>query len=149
MIESVERFYIESGIGINKNNIAITTGGSEAVLFSILTLTNPGDEFIVFEPYYSNYNTIFTITGAKPVAVTTYADNGFHFGKNELIAALTDKTKAILVTNPGNPTGTVLTKNEVRMIADVAKGYDLYIIADEVTGDHFRRQRCHQFRLFK
>jgi len=132
LIESVERFYIESGIGINKNNIAITTGGSEAVLFSILTLTNPGDEFIVFEPYYSNYNTIFTITGAKPVAVTTYADNGFHFGKNELIAALTDKTKAILVTNPGNPTGTVLTKNEVRMIADVAKEYDLYIIADEV-----------------
>lgn len=132
LIESVTKYYNEAGISVENEHIAITTGGTEAVLFTMLALTNPGDEFIVFEPYYSNYNTFFTITGAVPVAVTTYAENGFHFGKQELIERITDKTKAIWVTSPGNPTGTVLTKEEVRMIADVAKEYDLYIVADEV-----------------
>lgn len=132
LIEAVEKYYNDSGIHINKHHIAITTGGTEAVLFTMLALVNPGDEIIVFEPYYSNYNTFFTITKAVPVAVTTYAENGFHFGREELVARITEKTKAIWVTNPGNPTGTVLTKDEVRMIADVAKEYDLYIVADEV-----------------
>lgn len=132
LIGAVEKYYNESGISIAKEHIAITTGGTEAVLFTMLALTNPGDEFIVFEPYYSNYNTFFTITGAAPVAVTTYSENGFHFGRQELIERITDRTKAIWVTSPGNPTGTVLTKEEVRMIADVAKEYDLYIVADEV-----------------
>jgi aspartate aminotransferase len=132
LIGAVEKYYNKSGISMGKEHIAITTGGTEAVLFTMLALTNPGDEFIVFEPYYSNYNTFFTITGAVPVAVTTYAENGFHFGRQELTERITDKTKAIWVTSPGNPTGTVLTKEEVRMIADVAKEYDLYIVADEV-----------------
>ncbi len=132
LIEAMEKYYIGAGISVSREDIAITTGGTEAVLFTLLALTNPGDEFIVFEPYYSNYNTFFTITGAIPVSVTTYAENGFHIGREELIAKITKKTKAIWVTNPGNPTGTVLTREEVRMIADVAKEYDLYIVADEV-----------------
>lgn len=130
--EAIEKYYRETGINIDKDHIAVTTGGTEAVLFTLLALTNQGDEIIVFEPYYSNYNTFFTITGAEPVAVTTYAENGFHFGREELEEKITDKTKAIWVTSPGNPTGTVLTKEEVRIVADLAKEHDLYIVADEV-----------------
>ncbi len=132
LLEAVEKYYKGAGIDVDKSNIAITTGGTEAVLMTLLALTNPGDEFIVFEPYYSNYNTFFTITDAKPVAVTTYAERGFHFTKEELEAKITPKTKAIWVTSPGNPTGTVLTDEEIRAVADLAIANDLYIIADEV-----------------
>lgn len=132
LIEAVQKYYHDAGIKVEKEHIAITTGGTEAVLFTLLALVNPGDEIVLFEPYYSNYNTFFSITGAKPVAVTTYAENGFHFQKEELEAKITAKTKAIWITNPGNPTGTVLTKEEVHAVADVAKEHDLYIVADEV-----------------
>lgn len=130
--EAVETYYKSIGIDVDKNQIYITTGGTEAVMFTLLALTNPGDEILIFEPYYSNYNTFFTITGARPAAVTTYAENGFHVERSAIEEKITDKTKAIFVTNPGNPTGTVLRKDEVRMIADVAKEHDLYIICDEV-----------------
>lgn len=132
LLEAVETYYRSAGINVDRNHIYITTGGTEAILFTLLALTNPEDEILIFEPYYSNYNTFFTITGARPVAVTTYAENGFHVERSALEAKITDKTKAIFVTNPGNPTGTVLTENEVRMIADVAKEHDLYLICDEV-----------------
>lgn len=132
LLKAVQGYYKEGGIAVETKEIAVTTGGTEAVLFTMLALTNPGDEYIVFEPYYSNYNTFFTITGAKPVAVTTYAENGFHFKKEQIEAKISDKTKAIWVTNPGNPTGTVLTPEEVRAVADLAKQHDLWIVADEV-----------------
>ncbi len=132
LLEAVESYYNSIGIDVDRNHIYITTGGTEAVMFTLLALTNPGDEFLIFEPYYSNYNTFFTMTGAKPVAVTTYAENGFHVERAALEEKITDKTKAIFVTNPGNPTGTVLREDEIRMIADVAKEHDLYLICDEV-----------------
>ena len=130
--EAVERYYKTIGINIDRDHIYVTTGGTEALLFTLLALTNPQDEILIFEPYYSNYNTFFTMTGCRPVAVTTYAENGFHVERDALEEKITEKTKAILVTNPGNPTGTVLREDEIRMIADVAKAHDLYIIADEV-----------------
>lgn len=132
LLNEVEKYYKGAGINIDKKHIAITTGGTEAVQMTMFALTNPGDEIIVFEPYYSNYNTFFTMTGAIPVPVTTYAERGFHFTKEELEEKLTANTKAIWVTSPGNPTGTVLTKEEVRMVSDIAKEHDLFIIADEV-----------------
>ncbi len=132
LLEAVETYYRSAGINVDRKHIYITTGGTEAIQFTLLALTNPGDEILIFEPYYSNYNTFFTITGAQPVAVTTYAENGFHVERCALEEKITDKTKAIFVTNPGNPTGTVLTESEVRMIADVAKEHDLYLICDEV-----------------
>lgn len=132
LLEAVETYYHGAGINIDRKHIFITTGGTEAVMFTLLALTNPGDEFLIFEPYYSNYNTFFTMTGAKPVAVTTYAETGFHVEREALEEKITDKTKAIFITNPGNPTGTVLREDEIRMIADVAKEHDLYIISDEV-----------------
>lgn len=132
LLEAVESYYKSIGIDVDRNHIYITTGGTEAIMFTLLALTNPEDEILIFEPYYSNYNTFFTMTGAHPVAVTTYAENGFHVDRRAIEEKITDKTKAIFVTNPGNPTGAVLTEAEVRMIADVAKEHDLYIICDEV-----------------
>lgn len=130
--EAVEKYYQSIGVDVDRNHIYITTGGTEALLFTLLVLTNPRDEILIFEPYYSNYNTFFTMTGCHPVAVTTYAENGFHVDRKALEEKITENTKAILVTNPGNPTGTVLREDEIRMIADVAKEHDLYIICDEV-----------------
>jgi aspartate aminotransferase len=132
LLEAVETYYRSIGIDVDRNHIYITTGGTEAIMFTLLALTNPEDEILIFEPYYSNYNTFFTMTGSHPVAVTTYAENGFRVDRSSVEAKITDKTKAIFVTNPGNPTGTVLTEEEIRMIADVAKEHDLYIICDEV-----------------
>jgi aspartate aminotransferase len=132
LLEAMEAFYRGHGFNYSSENIAITTGGSEAVLMIMLALTNPGDEFIVFEPYYSNYNTYFTISGGIPVPVTTSVTNGFHIEREAIEAKITDRTKGIWVTNPGNPTGAVLTADELRIIADIAKEKDLYIISDEV-----------------
>jgi aspartate aminotransferase len=132
LLEAVEKYYQGIGIDVDRNHIYITTGGTEAIMFTLLALTNPEDEILIFEPYYSNYNTFFTMTGSHPVAVTTYAENGFHVERSAIEAKITDKTKAIFVTNPGNPTGAVFTEEEIRMIADVAKEHDLYIICDEV-----------------
>jgi Aspartate/tyrosine/aromatic aminotransferase len=132
LLEAVEKYYRSIGIDVDRNHIYITTGGTEAIMFTLLALTNPEDEILIFEPYYSNYNTFFTMTGCHPVAVTTYAENGFHVERSALEAKITDKTKAVFITNPGNPTGTVLREDEIRMIADVAKEHDLYIICDEV-----------------
>ena len=132
LLEAVEKYYRSIGIDVDRNHIYITTGGTEAIMFTLLALTNPEDEILIFEPYYSNYNTFFTMTGSHPVAVTTYAENGFHVERGAIEEKITEKTKAIFVTNPGNPTGTVLREDEIRMIADVAKEHDLYIICDEV-----------------
>ena len=132
LLKAMEDFYRGHGFSFRAENIAVTTGGSEAVLMTLLALTNPGDEFIVFEPYYSNYNTYFTISGATPVPVRTSVANGFHIDREALEAQITHRTKGIWVTNPGNPTGTVLTAEELRMIADVAKQNGLYIVSDEV-----------------
>ena len=132
LLEAVETYYRSIGIDVDRNHIYITTGGTEAIMFTLLALTNPEDEILIFEPYYSNYNTFFTMTGSHPVAVTTFAENGFHVERSALEAKITEKTKAIFITNPGNPTGTVLREDEIRMIADVAKEHDLYIICDEV-----------------
>ena len=132
LLEAVEKYYQSIGIDVDRNHIYITTGGTEAIMFTLLALTNPEDEILIFEPYYSNYNTFFTMTGSHPVAVTTYAENGFHVERSAIEEKITEKTKAIFVTNPGNPTGTVFTEEEIRMIADVAKEHDLYIICDEV-----------------
>ena len=132
LIEAVDRYYQGIGMDMGTEHIAVTTGGTEGMLMTLLALVNPGDEILLLEPYYSNYNTYFTITGAIPVAVTTYAENGFHFGRKDVEEKITDKTKAIWVTNPGNPTGMVMTDEEVGIIADLAIEKDLYIVADEV-----------------
>lgn len=133
LITQIRNYYERHDVHFDNDDIIITHGGSEALTFTLLCITNEGDEVIVPEPYYSNYNIFIKGTGAKIVPITTYAENGFHFAdEEEIVRRITKRTKAILLTNPGNPTGTVLTMKEMRMIADIAKQHDIFIISDEV-----------------
>lgn len=133
LIGQIRKYYERHDVFLEDENIIVTSGGSEALTFTLLSITNEGDEIIVPEPYYSNYNIFIKGTGAKIVPITTRAENGFHFAREEEIESrITKRTKAILLTNPGNPTGTVLTLKEMRMIADIAKKHNIFIISDEV-----------------
>ena len=132
LIKAIQNYYSDLGMEYSPDQIAITNGGTEALLFTCLAIINEGDEILIPEPFYSNYTTFFTISGATCVPVTTYAENGFHFTEAEMTAKITERTKAILISTPGNPTGAVLDMEEIRMVAEIAKKHDLYIIADEV-----------------
>jgi len=132
LIDRIQAYYADIGIHYNKEQIAVTNGGTEALLFTFLAIANEGDEILLPEPFYSNYTTFFTISGAICIPVTTYAENGFHFSEEALTSKITKRSKAILISNPGNPTGAVLSMDEIKMVAKIAKEYDLYIIADEV-----------------
>ncbi|MGN1026536.1 MAG: pyridoxal phosphate-dependent aminotransferase, partial [Faecousia sp.] len=111
----------------------ITTGGSEALLLTCLSILDPYTEVIIPEPYYPNYTTFVHAAGGVIRALPTNPWEGYRYAKRERIESLiTKNTRAILITNPGNPTGVVLDENEMRMIADIAKAHDLYLICDEV-----------------
>ena len=127
------RSYTTYDMNFANEDIIITNGGSEALLFSFMAACDPGDNILIPEPFYTNYNGFAQCLNINVKSVTTVAENGFHLpSKDEILAKIDDKTSAILVVNPGNPTGCVYTKEEVRMIADIAKEKDLWIIADEV-----------------
>lgn len=133
VISSFRQYYSNWGIELDENDIIITNGGSEAVLFSILAVCDHGDEILVPEPFYTNYNAFSSIAGVKVVSFLTKAEEGFHLPKKEVIEkSISPKTRAILLSNPGNPTGVVYTKEEVNMIAQIALEHDIFIIADEV-----------------
>lgn len=120
-------------INYTSEEIFITNGGSEALLFIFLTICDEGDEIIVPEPYYSNYNTIANSCGVKLVPFQTKIEDGFHIqNKDSIFKVITEKTKAILYSNPSNPTGVVYSLNELQIIADVACEKNLYVISDEV-----------------
>lgn len=98
-----------------------------------MTICDAGDEVIIPEPFYTNYNGFADIAGVNVVPFITKAENGFHLPeKEEIVSKITDKTKAIMISNPSNPTGVVYTYDEIRMLADIAKEHNLFIIADEV-----------------
>lgn len=116
-----------------RDEIIVTTGGSEALTMAFLAIINDGDEVLIPEPFYTNYHTFATSAGGKVVPITTKAEDGYHYAQREQIEkAITAKTKAICCISPGNPTGTVLTLDEIKLIGEIAKKHDLYIIADEV-----------------
>ena len=103
------------------------------MLFAVMALCDPGDEIMVFEPFYANYTTFAREFGAKINAVQTSVTNGYHLPDTAAIEAqITPRTKAILLTNPGNPTGVVYTQAEMDMISAIVRKYDLALIADEV-----------------
>lgn len=133
MLKAVQGYYKEWGMDFPESNIFITNGGSEALLFAILALCDEDDEILVFEPYYANYTSFAKIAGAKVVAVPTKPEEGYHLPDAETVEKyITDKTKVILLTNPGNPTGVVYSRKEMDMIADIVKKHDIALIADEV-----------------
>jgi aspartate aminotransferase len=126
-------YYNKHEIKLNSDDIIVTTAGSEAIVFALLTACNAGDEVIVPEPFYTNYNGFATATGVKIVPLTTYAEESFKLPENEEITKLiSSKTKAIMLCNPGNPTGAVYPHSEMERIARIAKDNNLYVISDEV-----------------
>ncbi|WP_427338731.1 pyridoxal phosphate-dependent aminotransferase [Caloranaerobacter sp. DY30410] len=133
LIKSFINYYKNYDIHFEEDEILITNGGSEALLFALLAICDYGDEILVPEPFYTNYNGFGNSAGVKVIPITTRAEDGFHLPNKEVIVSLiTDRTKAILLSNPGNPTGVIYTPEEVNMISNIAKENDLFIIADEV-----------------
>lgn len=133
LINAMRDYYKKYDIAFDESDIIITNGGSEALLFSIIATTDPGDEILVPEPFYTNYNGFSVPVGVKVAPITTTPENGFRLPERKAIEdVINPKTKAILLSNPGNPTGVVYTREEVEMIADLAVEYNLFIIADEV-----------------
>lgn len=133
LIDTIRRYYQGLGVKLEDNDVLITSGGSEALLLTCLSILDPYTEVIIPEPYYPNYTTFVHAAGGVIRALHTGPENGYHYADREKIESLiTKNTRAILITNPGNPTGVVLDEKEMRMIADIAKKYDLFLICDEV-----------------
>jgi aspartate aminotransferase len=127
-----QKYYRDLKINFNLGDILATVGGSEAIFFSFLAVCDPGDEILIFEPFYTTYNSYSFITGVKLVPITTFSKTGFHLpSREEIEKKITKKTRAFLICNPNNPTGTVYTKKELENIVEIAKKYNLFIISDE------------------
>jgi len=132
-IDTLVSYYHSVGIEITNDDILVTTGGSEAILFAIKAVTDPGDEVIVPEPFYTNYFGFAIMAGVKLVPITTSADNGFALPpKEQFVRLITPRTKAILFSNPGNPTGVVYSETEMELLRQLALEYNLFLIGDEV-----------------
>ena len=126
-------YYIKTGINVQPEDIIITTGGSEALIFGFMTTCNPGDEIIIPEPFYANYNGFAVTAGLTVVPVTASIESGFALPPvEEIEKRITAKTKAIVICNPGNPTGYLYTKEELEQLAAIVKKHDLFLYADEV-----------------
>ncbi|KAJ52517.1 aspartate aminotransferase [Clostridium tetanomorphum] len=133
LIQSFIKYYKGLNITLDEDEVYITNGASEGILYALMTICDFGDEIIVPEPYYTNYNNIAKLAGVNIRSFKTFRQDGFHLrSKEEIVNNISENTKAILVSNPGNPTGVVYTKEEVRLLSDIAKEHNLYILADEV-----------------
>ena len=132
LLKAIAKYYQDWGMDYTEKDIYVTNGGSEALQFAAMSLCDPGDEILVFEPYYANYSTFAKLANAVIRAVPTQAENGYRLPAKEVVEQyITPKTRAILLTNPGNPTGVVYTKDEMKMIASLVLEHDIALIADE------------------
>ncbi len=133
-LEALKIYYHRLGFSfLDIPDIQVTTGGSEAISMALFATCQPGDEVIVFEPFYANYNTYAAVNGITLKPILTVSDNGFHLPAGSVIEKrITKKTKAMLFCNPNNPTGTVYTKEEIEMLTGIAKKYTLFLLSDEV-----------------
>ena len=130
-------YYKKFNINITPDDIIITSGGSEAVLFAFMACLNPGDEIIVPEPAYANYMAFAISAGAKIRTITTSIEEGFALPKVEKFEELiNEKTRAIMICNPNNPTGYLYTRREMNQIRDLVRKYDLYLFSDEVYREY-------------
>ena len=131
--DAMSGYYKNFNIPLEREDIIVTNGGSEALMFAFMAMCDPGDEVLIPEPFYANYNAFAGSVNVKVRPITTKAEEGFHLPPREEIEALvTPRTKAILVANPGNPTGTIYTRDEMDMLASLALKHELFIVADEV-----------------
>jgi len=150
-VNAVKNYYEGIGIHYDNNDILVTTGGSEALSIAMQCILDPGSEVLVAEPFYPNYNTFICATGGVIRPIPTKPEEGYRFADRAKIEPLiNENTRAIMVTNPSNPTGIVLTKEELRIIADIARDHDLYIIGDEVYREYvFDGQELTSFGQFE
>ncbi len=131
--EKIASYYKSKNIVVNSKEIIVTTGGSEALLFTMGSIADIGDDIIIPEPFYANYNGFATAAGVNIISVISKIENNFALPPIEdFEKAITPKTKAILICNPGNPTGYLYPKEEIVKLAEIAKKHDLFLIADEV-----------------
>ncbi|WP_460218026.1 pyridoxal phosphate-dependent aminotransferase [Psychroserpens sp. MEBiC05023] len=131
--KKIANYYANNDIHVNHDNIIVTTGGSEALLFTFGTIMDTDDEVIIPEPFYANYNGFSTASGVKVVPVISKIEDNFALPPiEEFEKLITSKTKAILICNPGNPTGYLYSKEEIKKLAAIVKKHDLFLIADEV-----------------
>jgi aspartate aminotransferase len=131
--KGIAAYYATFGINITHEDIIITTGGSEALIMGFISCLNPGDEIIIPEPFYANYNSFAVTAGVTVVPVTASIETGFALPPvAEFEKRITPKTKAILICNPGNPTGYLYKKEEFESLRDIVKKHDLFLFADEV-----------------
>lgn len=132
-LKAVHDYYTRIGLDLEPEDILATAGGSEALWIALACILDDGDELLAPEPFYPNYSTFTQMTGATIRPIPTFAEEGFRYAVRERIEPLINEhTRGILMTNPGNPTGYVLSRAEMRVIADIAKEHDLYVISDEV-----------------
>jgi aspartate aminotransferase len=131
--QGLTKYYTSKSIDLTPDQIMVTTGGSEALVFAFMTCFNPGDEVIIPEPFYANYNGFAVMAGVTVIPVMSSIDTGFALPPIDAFEQLiTPKTKGILICNPGNPTGYLYSKSELEQLRDVAKKHDLFLMADEV-----------------
>lgn len=132
-IEALRWYYASVGVNLDASEIFVTTAGSEAVYFTVAALCDPGDQVLVFEPFYTNYNSFGALSGAEVVPVTTRAEDGYHLPSRAAIEArIGPRTRAMLVCSPGNPTGTVYTDQEMELLASISRERSLFLVSDEV-----------------
>ena len=132
LLEAIRAYYARIGASFETQDILVTTGGSEALAITLQCILDDGDEILIPEPFYPNYNTMVRTCGASITPIPTCPEEGYHYAEREKIEPLINEhTRAIMVTNPGNPTGVVLTDDEMKMLVDLAKKHDLFLIGDE------------------
>ena len=132
LIKAIQKYYDKLNMHFDESEILITTGGSEALCFALQAILDDDDEILIPEPFYPNYNTMTNTTGGKIVPIPTSPEEGYRYADRAKIEALiTPHTRAIMCTNPGNPTGVLLTHEEMEMIVDIAKKHDMFVIGDE------------------
>ena len=133
LLDAIREYYASIGASLTNDDILISTGGSEALQMVMSAILDEGDEIIIPEPFYPNYSTFVTLTGASIRPITTRPEEGYRFAIRERVeACINEHTRAILFTNPGNPTGTVMTADELKLIVEIARENDLFLIGDEV-----------------
>jgi aspartate aminotransferase len=144
-LSAMKTYYHRLGFSfITSSHIQVTSGGSEAIAMAMFAVCDAGEEILTFEPLYTNYNSYAVVTGISLRAIETSAGNGFHLPDREVIEnAITKKTRAILICNPNNPTGTVYTKEEIEMLVSIAKKHGLFLLSDEVYREYTYDGRAH------
>ena len=132
-LDAVRGYFARIGVELTRDEILATSGGSEALQMVFATILDDGDEVIIPEPFYPNYATSVTLAGASVHPIPTSVEEGYFYADRARVeACINEHTRAIFVTNPGNPTGTILTPDELKLMLDIAKEHDLFLVCDEV-----------------